>query len=334
MIFQQQVEVLNRLGQSLRVWAESGHPAIEEAWTRNRWFTPENIRLALNGWANLLQTNSLNEWLKPYQRPTGQVKRVAVIMAGNIPLVGLHDLICVWISGHTTLVKYASDDAVLMKAVVAELKLLSPDGSNRIEEVKERLPLDFDAVIATGSDNTNRYFDYYFRDKPHILRKNRNSVAVLTGNETPGDLEKLANDIFTYFGLGCRNVSKIYVPQQYDLTLLFEQMHLHVSLIDHHKYANNYTYHKAIFLMNGDPHLDTGFLLVKEDQAIASPLGVLFYETYENEDTLRDKLQQNMEAIQCIVGKTKGYIPFGKAQFPELSDYADQKDTLAFLLQL
>lgn len=334
MNFQQHIGVFVQLGKELENWVQRGNPVLERAYVHNRWFTPENIQKSLLGWAKLLQTNTLEKWLEAYKSEAPTPKTVVVLMAGNIPLVGLHDLLCVLLCGHKALVKLSSDDTILMEAVIGELKRLDPSLENRIHIQTEKLPGEYDAVIATGSDNSNRYFEYYFRNKPHILRKNRNSVAMLTGNETPEDIQHLADDIFTYFGLGCRNVAKLFVPEGYDFIPFFEQINAYVGSIDHHKYANNYTYHKSIFLMNMTPHLDNGFLLVKEDQAVASPLSVLFYEQYANTEMLNRRLVEQQEQIQCVVGKTAGYIPFGKAQYPDLWDYADGVDTLHFLLHL
>lgn len=334
MNFQQHLGAFVQLGLELENWAHTDNPLIERAYVHNRWFTPENTRKALLGWAQLLQKNTLEKWLESYPSANPEAKTVAILMAGNIPLVGLHDLICVLLCGHNALVKLSSDDTVLMEAIILALKRIEPAFEKRIHILTEKLPKTFDAVIATGSDNSNRYFEYYFRDKPHILRKNRNSVAVLTGNETPEDIQRLADDIFTYYGLGCRNVAKLFVPEQYDFIPFFEQINAYVGSIDHHKYANNYTYHKSIFLMNMTHHLDNGFLLMKEDNAVASPLSVLYYETYKDTNALNLRLAEQKDQIQCIVGKTAGYIPFGKAQYPELWDYADGVDTLQFLLSL
>ena len=272
----------------------------------------------------------------PFPQPAQ--KKVAVIMAGNIPLVGLHDLLCVLLCGHKALVKLSDDDKVLMTWVIEKMLELDPAMKDRIEISTERLPKDFDAVIATGSNNTNRYFEYYFKAKPSLLRKSRTSVAILTGNETPGDFLKLGADIFTYFGLGCRNVSKLYVPAGYDVTPFYEGIESFYEHINHHKYANNYTYHKAILLMNLAPHLDNNFLLLKEEEKnIASPLGVMYYEQYSSMEELQQKLEAHKDEIQCVVSKQPigdNSVPFGKAQEPGLADYADGMDTMRFLLAL
>lgn len=334
MNFQQIRSGLIKLGQTFSMWSESDDSVIEKAYLYNNWFTADNVKLALNSWSGLLKEEKLGDWLSKYDFHQHEPKAVAIIMAGNIPLVGLHDLICVLLSGNKALVKMSSDDNVLMKATIEELIRIDAGFGERIEIITERLPKAFDAVIATGSNNSNRYFEYYFRDKPHMLRKNRSSVALITGNETPEDFDKLAVDIFTYFGLGCRNVSKVYVPKGYDFTILLDHMIRFVSVIDHNKYANNYTYHKSIFLMNLTRHLDTGYLILKEDKSISSPLSVLFYEEYESRQEIEEALEVRKDEIQCVVGKTAGHIPFGQAQHPALAEYADGVDTLSFLLSL
>jgi hypothetical protein len=314
--------------------AESNDPVIEKAFTQNRWFTPENTKHSLHAWSHQLAPVRLHKWLSSYEVDDVVQARVAVIMAGNIPLVGLHDLLCVLLCGQHAIVKMSEDDTVLMQQLIDELLRIEPRFASLITVSKEKLPSDMDAVIATGSNNTNRYFEYYFRNKRSLLRRSRTSVAVLTGNETPEDLAAIGNDIFTYFGLGCRNVSKLYVPQDYDFTSFFESIEPWNSIIHHHKYANNYTYHKAILLMNLTLHLDNGFLLVKEDARIASPLSLLFYSTYANEEALMMELHEKAGEIQCIVSRRamEGAIPPGKAQEPELWDYADGVDTMRFLL--
>jgi hypothetical protein len=251
-------------------------------------------------------------------------------------LVGFHDLISVLITGNKALVKLSTDDTILMKWVIESILKIEPAFAAYIEICETRLPLQFDAVIATGSNNTNRYFEYYFRNKKSLLRKNRNSVAVLTGQETAEDLKKLGEDIFTYFGLGCRNVSKLYVPVGYDFVPFFEAIESFYEIGNHHKYINNYTYHKAIFLMNLTPHLDNNFLLLKEDEQIASPLGVMFHSSYNTIDELQQFLSMKSNEIQCTVSNFKmpNNFSFGEAQQPELWDYADGEDTLSFILAL
>jgi hypothetical protein len=334
MNFQQRINAFVKLGQFFeQSTLVENHPIFYKAYTQNPWFTIANTQLSVKAWADSMRESKLIEWLKAYTIAEKSPQTVAIIMAGNIPLVGFHDLLCVLITGNKALVKLSEDDTTLMKWAIDELILIEPEFASFIEISANRLPVGFDAVIATGSNNSNRYFEYYFREKRSLLRGNRNSVAILSGNETPEDLHKLGLDIFTYFGLGCRNVSKLYVPQEYDITRFLDGIELHNDIINHHKYANNYTYHKAILLMNLTPHLDNNFLLLKEDDRIASPLGMLYYERYTSLETLQETLQQKQLEIQCIVSKMEfpGALPLGKAQQPELWDYADGVDTIAFL---
>jgi hypothetical protein len=337
MTFQQRIAAFARLGQFFKQSAgRDDDPVFYKAQIHNPWFTPENIAKAIDAWGDTLTETKLITWLGSYPDEAREPVKVAVIMAGNIPLVGFHDLLCVLISGNTAIVKPSSDDTVLIKWVIEELIRIEPAFEARIIISETRLPEGFDAVIATGSNNTNRYFEYYFRDKPSLLRGSRNSAAILSGNETPEDYLRLGEDIFTYFGLGCRNVSKLYVPEGFDPATFYEGIESFSEVINHHKYANNYTYHKAIFLMNLTPHLDNNFLLLKQDDRIASPLGVMFYEEYDNAESLGRMLEARKNEIQCIVGKSAapGVLPLGKAQHPELWDYADGVDTLAFLQKI
>ena len=239
-------------------------------------------------------------------------------MAGNIPLVGFHDLICVLLSGNNAIVKLSDDDKILPKFLIDELIKIEPEFKNFINISEGRLPKNFDAVIATGSNNTFRYFEYYFRNKPSLLRKNRSSVAILTGYEIPEEMNKLGNDIFFYFGLGCRNVSKIYTPVDYDLATFFEGIESWNKIIQHHKYANNYHYHKSIFLLNLAPHFDNNFVILKEDKSIISPLGVLFFERYDSLENVFDTLHKYQNEIQCVVSKTQfeKSVTFGNTQSP------------------
>lgn len=337
MNFQHAIHILSQLGTFFNEESTKDNPVFTKAYQQNPWFTIEYTKKAIAAWGDQLNTEHLNKWLSVYQdMPKPAPKNVVVIMAGNIPLVGLHDLLSVLVCGHKAIVKLSSDDTVLMKWVIENIINIAPEWADKIEITDERLPKTFDAVIATGSNNTNRYFEYYFKTKPSLLRKARTSVAVLTSNETPEDLQKLGEDIFTYFGLGCRNVSKIYVPEGYDIAHFYEGIAGFYEHINHNKYANNYTYHKAILLMNLTKHFDNNFLLLKEDTNIASPLGVMFYEQYTNLDELSKTLENNKDQIQCVVSKISlnNSVPLGKAQQPELTDYADGVDTVKFLLEI
>lgn len=256
-------------------------------------------------------------------------------MAGNIPLVGFHDFFCVLLVGHKVLVKQSSNDKHLLPYLAKYLEQVAPGFKGQIEFTEEKLR-DFDAVIATGSDNTARYFEYYFNGKPSIIRKNRNSVAVLTGNETDAELERLSHDIFRYYGLGCRNVSKLFVPKNYDFDSFFKAMYAWHPIINETKYANNYDYNKAVYLMSEFDMLENGFLMVKEDSNYASPIATVFYEQYETLEALQHKLETDAENIQCVVSKglNKSHLAFGETQQPQLWDFADGVDTMDFLLKI
>ena len=309
---------------------------IDTAIHHNGWFTRENIIFALNEWSKALKEENLDAWLEKYNLEEHREKKtVAVIMAGNIPLVGFHDFLSVLISGHNVLIKQSSNDKLLLPIIAKFLTHLNPEFENLIRFSDDQLK-DFDAVIATGSNNTARYFEYYFKNKASIIRKNRNSVAVLTGNESEHQLQNLSHDIFRYFGLGCRNVSKLYVPENYNFEQFYPAMYEWNGIINHAKYANNYDYNKAVYLMSEFKILDNGFLLLKEDESFGSPIATLFYERYSSEEDLRLKLEENKEKLQCIVsdGFIDNEVKFGETQHPKLWDYADDVDTLAFLLKL
>ena len=306
----------------------------EGAYQRNNWFTEESIRFAIKGILRYLRQENLATWLERYQ-VRDQKAKVGVVMAGNIPLVGFHDLLAVLLSGNKLHAKLSSKDEFLLPAMVDELLSIEP----RFKEwifFEERLN-NVDAIIATGSDNSSRYFEYYFSKYPHIIRKNRTGCAVIRGDEDEEAFNSLGKDIFTYFGLGCRNVSKLYVPQDYSLIEIMKNLEAFSHVQEHHKYRNNYDYNKSIYLVNHESHLDNGVILLKESAAIASPISVVFYEYYHDESKLEMMLGQNVEKIQCIVsnkGWYPGSIPLGKAQTPELWDYADNVDTMEFLTGL
>ncbi|MEI9922101.1 MAG: acyl-CoA reductase [Bacteroidota bacterium] len=319
----ERIHAFAELGSSLHS-IEPGEKEVlyRHAGNNNAWFTPEQCDLALKGISKFLIKDKLEKWASGYP-VSNDAKKVGVVMAGNIPLVGFHDLLCVLISGHHLAAKLSSQDKVLMRYVVEQLVKIEPRFKDSISFV-ERLN-DVDAVIATGSDNTSRYFEYYFRNKPHIIRKNRSSVAVLTGNETNDQLTALGKDVFSYFGLGCRNVSKLIVPEGYDFIRMLDLWEIYHDVANQHKYVNNYDYNKSILLVNRVPHLDNGFVLITENSALVSPISVLYYA---NSGDL------NSDKIQCIVGSGNNYVPFGKTQEPELTDYADNVDTLKFLTGL
>jgi len=303
--------------------------------SHNGWYTPEQVRFAIASWADALTDENLTKWLSGYDINEKNPKTVGLVLAGNIPLVGFHDFLCVILSGNKALVKLSSNDQKLLPFLAKYLVTLRPELGLFIEWTEGKLE-GFDAVIATGSNNTARYFDYYFKNVPSIIRKNRNSVAVLTGNETEAELHALGEDIFRYFGLGCRNVSKLFVPQEYDFTRFFEAIFPYNDVIHYEKYANNYDYNKAVFLMSNFKLRDNGFLTLKEDASYASPISSVFYEFYENPETVKSKLLQDADQIQCVVSNhlTSDSIGFGQTQRPQLWDYADNIDTMAFLMAL
>jgi len=301
----------------------------------NGWFTRENMAFSIHGWVENLTQENLNKWLKDYEFKDLTPKKVAIIMAGNIPLVGFHDFLAVLITGHNVLVKQSSNDKHLLPYLAKYLEFVEPNFKGRITFTEEKLT-GFDAVIATGSDNTARYFEYYFKGKPSIIRNNRNSVAVLTGNETEDDLKNLSEDIFRYYGLGCRNVSKLYIPKGYKFDGFFQGIYHWNEIVNKAKYANNYDYNKAVYLMSEFDMLENGFFMIKEDKSYASPIATLFYEYYDSEAALNEKLEADSGKIQCIVAKgfTKKEIAFGATQKPELWDYADSVDSVEFLLAI
>jgi hypothetical protein len=306
--------------------------------SHNGWYTKEQVYFAIQSWAESLTEVNLNQWLSGYQRPFDGAqgdKTVGLILAGNIPLVGFHDFLSVLISGHKVLVKTSSNDQHLLPFLANYLIAVEPNLKTKITFVDGKLE-NFDAVIATGSNNTARYFEYYFKDKPSIIRKSRNSIAVLNGQETTAQLTALGDDVFRYFGLGCRNVSKLFVPKGYDFKAFFEAIFEYQDVIHYEKYANNYDYNKAVFLMSNFKLLDNGFLTIKEDVSHASPISSVFYEYYENLNEVENRLSADQDSIQCIVSSdlVKNSIPFGTTQKPELWDYADGIDTLEFLLKI
>jgi hypothetical protein len=303
----------------------------------NAWFTPQNVKKSVQSTGKMLNSSDLSKWLSRYNLNDHEPKKVGLILAGNIPLVGFHDILCVLASGNIALIKLSSQDNRLIIYVLQKLVEIDADFATQFRFV-EKLE-NFDAVIATGSNNTSRYFEYYFGKVPNIIRRNRNSIALLTGNETTTQLHELGRDIFDYYGLGCRNVSKLLVPEGYDFGEFFRSIQDFEEIIHHHKYNNNYDYNKSIYLVNGDEHLDNGFLLLKKDAKLTSPLSVVFYDTYSDLDAAQQLLNQESESIQCVVSSTKldiknQVVDFGESQEPKLWDYADGVDTMKFLVGL
>ncbi|MEO6610773.1 MAG: acyl-CoA reductase [Chitinophagaceae bacterium] len=332
MNLQHRIDLLVRLGQYILSGDQSWQEAKEKAAYENGWFIPEFTELATANIArSFLRKELLEEWVAPYQVPAtaGPAKKIGIVMAGNIPLVGFHDFLCVFITGHKAIIKASTKDQVLIKHLAD--KLAEWDASvNNFIEFSDMLK-GCDAYIATGSNNSSRYFDHYFGRFPHIIRRNRTSVAVLTGKESREELEKLADDVYQYFGLGCRNVTKIYVPAEYDFIPLLEAFKKYNWLADHHKYKNNYDYNLAVNLLNKKYYMTNGSVLLIEETGLFSPISQLNYENYTDLDILTPYLANNTD-LQCITGV--GYLPFGAAQSPGLADYADGIDTMAFLSAL
>lgn len=303
---------------------------LKKSEIENPWFTADNQKYALKQWSELLTQENINEWLQHYS-PSKTAKKVGLILAGNIPLVGLHDVISVILSNHIPLIKLSSKDKTMLPFLLKKWSEFSEEAINF--ELVERLE-NFDAVIATGSNNTARYLEYYFKNHLSIIRKNRTSIAVLKGDETEEELKLLAHDIFQYFGLGCRNVTRIFIPQDFVIDRLFESFLDFKEIINHNKYANNYDYNRAVYLLNQDKFWDNNFVMLKEDAQLFSPLSVINFSRYSSLDEVKSFITENEENIQCVVAKNElgiDSIQFGEAQNPGLNTYADNVDTMKFL---
>jgi len=330
---------LNQPDPDFRIESPTIYDAIHTAGFHNAWFIPANIEFALRSWQKALRKEALESWIEKYKDKlhSNAPKKVAVIMAGNIPLVGFHDFLCTLISGHHFIGKLSSDDKILLPALAETLCSIEPGFLGMIHFIEHTVK-DFDAIIATGSNNTSRYFEYYFSKYPHIIRKNRNGVAVITGNEGDETLIRLGDDICSYFGLGCRNVSKIFIPENYNPVRLFTAIEPYIGqLNNHNKYMNNYSYYRSIYLLNSVTHLDNGVFLLTESEQYSSPIPVVSYQFYNNIDSLSEKLLNDNEYIQCIASesfKSDNTVEFGKTQSPDLGDYADGIDTMKFLTEL
>lgn len=335
MDIKQRINAFSKLGERLgNLKADELDTLIDLVSASNTWFRKESVESAISGLIYMLRSSSLSSWVDAYNI-IDQNKKIGIIMAGNIPAVGFHDFLCVVTSGNQALVKLSSQDDVMMNFLFSELLKIEPQLKSFIHVV-DRLN-DMDAVIATGSDNTSRYFNYYFSKYPHIIRKNRTSCAVIGGEEEKAQFRNLGDDIFQYYGLGCRNVSKLFVPKDYQFDSFYEGIASFNNVIHHHKYNNNYDYNKSIYLVNSEPHFDNGFLLLRKSDQLVSPISVLFYQEYDDHDHLNDLLEGQRDKIQCIVSSSgwwSGSIEFGQAQEPAVNDYADNIDTMQFLTNL
>lgn len=332
MILQERIAILSKLGEYLF----NNDPELllikERAYRENQWFAPEFIEIAIESIvANFLKKDKLDMWLDHYQiEPQNDTpKSIGIIMAGNIPLVGFHDLLCVFISGNNAVIKTSSKDEILIKHLVKKMYDWNITIQNEIS-FADRLN-GCDAYIATGSNNSSRYFESYFGKYPNILRKNRTSVAVLTGNESIQELDALADDAMLFFGLGCRNITQILVPENYDFIPFLNALKKYDGLMEYHKYKNNFDYHLALLIMGGKYYMNNETVILTENISPFSPVSQIHYQFYKKREDLATMFNNN-ESIQCIVGHD--YIPFGEAQKPSLGQYADGVDTLAFLQRL
>jgi hypothetical protein len=332
MNIKERINLLVKLGEYFVMNDETLRSVKEKASLQNPWFSIEFIDLALkNITGNFLQRSLLEDWMKQYDikdNPSPQ-KKVGIVMAGNIPLVGFHDLLCVFVSRHKAVVKASSKDDVLIKHAVQKLADWNKDVDHYItfaENIKG-----CDAYIATGSNNSSRYFEYYFSKYPNVIRKNRTSVAVLKGDETEEELDLLADDILLYYGMGCRNVSKVFAPEGYDFIQLLDALRKYNRFIDFHKYKNNYDYQLALLIMNNKFYMTNDAVIITENESVFAPISQVNYSYYNELKTLTQSLQNNTD-VQCIVGKD--ITPFGSAQSPSLTDYADGIDTMKFLESL
>jgi len=332
MDLQQRINVLVRLGEYLQSDNKTFESIKHGAQSENPWFTYEFINKAVTNIAqNFLQPDKLSAWTKNYtiNKDISTSKAVGIVMAGNIPLVGFHDLLCVFASGNKAVIKPSSKDEVLIKHIVQKMCERGSTVQHHISFADNLKGCD--AYIATGSNNSGRYFEYYFGKYPSIIRRNRTSVAVLDGTETKAELDLLADDIQFYFGLGCRNITKLYVPENYDFIPLLDALKKYDYLMDFHKYRHNYDYHLALLIMNNRYYMNNGYVLMTENESVFSPVSQVNYEYYNDRDAETVLLKKNNN-IQCLVGHN--LINFGMAQSPKLNDYADGVDTMAFLTRL
>lgn len=334
----ERIESMVKLGADLINQDERLMAHAHRTESNNPWFTKKHITWSIRQIANqFLNRNKILAWLNNYSIPEdGEMRQVGIVMAGNIPLVGFHDMLCCFIAGHKSIIKLSDKDPYLIPYVLTLLKEANPETAAYFELVQKLE--NYDAVIATGSNSTAVHFEYYFKNVPHIIRRNRNAVAVLQESVENESIEKLGDDVFLYYGLGCRNVSKIYLPKSFNTDRLFENFTKHQDVINHGKYRNNFDYNVAIFMLNKLPYLESGFFILKEDEQIASRIACLHYERYDDEKTLINHLLSEKEKIQCVVSdlqmESLKTVPFGTSQIPSLLDYADDADTLDFLLKL
>ena len=331
------IAVMAQLGEYIQNGADELNGAVTQATLNNPWFTTDNINHALKALAeNYLDKEALINWAIESRAGDTSPKNIGLILAGNIPMVGFHDLLSVFISGHKAKLKFSSKDDKLIPFLIDKIVMMNPGSAGYFERVEKMSGID--AIIATGSNSTGSYFEKYFGHLPHVIRKNRHAVAVLKNEVSRGDLEELGKDIFQYFGLGCRNVSKLYLEKGFDIQRFFDAMLPFGDIINHHKYKNNYDYNNALFLLNKEEFLTNNFLIVRESADISSRIASVHYEYFENDQLLSEVLNSSKEEIQCVVSNSAfesfDCVAFGQAQNPRLNQYADGVDTMKFLTGL
>jgi hypothetical protein len=331
MDLQERIRLMENLGNYLAGDDEKLKAVKQKAFENNKWFTPEFVDMSLkNICTRFLSRDQLEQWAMHYNPPDNAKRKIiGVVMAGNIPLVGFHDFLSVFISGHHQMIKLSEKDSILLPHIVEKLTEWNPKVGKMVQFAT--VLKNCDAYIATGSNNSSRYFKYYFGKYPSVIRSNKTSVAVLTGEETSKELTLLADDVHTYFGLGCRNVTKLFVPVGYDFVPLLEAFKKYSYFTDHRKYKNNYDYNLTLLIMNRELYMTNNSVILFQHENVFSPVGQLHYDFYDNRDDTLTLLKQNSN-IQCITGY--GGIPFGQAQQPGLFDYADGQDTMEFLMAL
>lgn len=323
------IKLLATFGEQLITPNDELIAVLHKTEIHNPWFTQNESRHMLASiQQKMLNVTALESWLQQISLPK-ESKTIGLVFAGNVPFVGMHDLICVLASGHFAKIKLSSKDMFFFPWMKQALVKLDSYFENAIQFV-DKLE-NFDAVIATGSNNSARYFEYYFGKYPHIIRKNRTSVAIINGNETPEQLHALGKDVFYYYGLGCRNVGKVFIPENYDLQQLFKYWEDYRYVLENTKYSNNFDYNRALLMLNNSKYLTNDFYMLVESDQLFSPLSVLFQETYTSDADLQLKLEAIAENLQCVVANTPGNTNFGETQFPGLTDYADHVNTMDFL---
>ena len=334
---EQRIDVLVKLGERLKDESALPKSLLRRIKAHNPWFIPENVKSAVSGIVEqYLNKNRLEEWLAAYTIKDAQPKKVGLILAGNIPLVGIHDVLAVFIAGHYSHIKLSDKDNILLPIIIDEIVKISKEAQSYFVVV-ERLS-DFDAVIATGSNTSQKYFEKYFGKVPNIIRANRNGVAIIYKDSAPEDIAKLGKDIFSYFGLGCRNVSKLYLEEGVDLKQFYEPIDKYYDIINHHKYKNNYDYTNALYLMNKEEYFTNNFLILRPNTSLSSRISAVHFERFSTVASLSEELESRRGEIQCIVSDRElggsRIVNFGMSQSPGLSDYADDVDTMEFLLSI